>query len=154
MNGSVGGRSIEYVDSYSNIARANEFNALEVFIGDVSDVCSTIQRGALKSSSSALVLILQSAGAIVPGTYDVGSASQNIVLSSTFVSFDETCGLTSEDKSIGGSLTIDEVTSDAVKGSFLLTFGGGGSLSGTFDAPRCSATILASSDGPDVCEAP
>ncbi len=53
----------------------------------------------------------------------------------------------------GGSVTIDEITSESVKGSFVLTFSGGGNLTGNFEAPRCSVS-QSNSDQPDVCEAP
>jgi hypothetical protein len=75
---------------------------------------------------------------IVPGTNDtMGAKPKAMAASAIFESFDKTCTRTADPIATSGTVTISSVDATAVKGSYDVTFGKGGTLSGTFDTSVC-----------------
>jgi hypothetical protein len=91
---------------------------------------------------------------IGPGTYKLGPAPKTVtkVGEAFFTSYDSTCTST-ELKGTAGSITITDVTATTVKGSYDVTFGKSGSLSGSFDVDYCAPpdSGTSSSDAGTTC---
>ncbi len=89
------------------------------------------------SNIELLLLDVASETTIAPGKYTIVPGTNNMAASAIFESFDKTCTRTAGPVATSGTVTISSVDATAVKGSYDVTFGKGGTLSGTFDTSVC-----------------
>lgn len=182
--GSVDGIAVAVADEAAAAGFINGSQGVNAVLGlvlsDYVGVCTVVQQaqagGEQKASSTQLQfsVLLNASTSIGPGVYPVTAASSvgstaNLGpgQSLSFVSLTQasaSCGFqpsavtgtTPDSEGTGGSITLTQVTSSSVSGSFNVAFNHG-SLSGTFNAPVCNGldlqkllTTSAASVGPDV----
>jgi len=113
-----------------------------------------------------LLLEVASETTIAPGKYTIvpetnntmGAKPKAMEASAVFEAFDKTCTRTASPIATSGTVTISSVDATAVKGSYDVTFGKGGTLSGTFDTSACvipdGGQSSTSDDGGATCVSP
>lgn len=131
-NGDVGSATV------NGTLMGNAFDAQDAvsYSGDVEivDFAGLCAFGLANAKASATYLFFGfTGGTFLPGTTDVGPA-----LDVQADIYDATCNSDGPSAS-GGSVTLTQVTSSGVVGTFDVTFTGGDHLTGSFDAPTCSA---------------
>lgn len=160
VDGSVNGRSVDAVDAVS-IAGSNP-NFLEVwldvFISDFDGLCESFDANTEKSGGTMLALGVSkvnprsgssaSSPPIGPGTYTIAKKPTDEQLAAgvagaRITAWDAVCErVFNRDESLAteGTITISEVSSKGVKGTFSVTFDGG-AMAGKFSAPACDARL-------------
>jgi hypothetical protein len=111
---------------------------LEVFLASRSETtCAASAQGQRFANDTSLLLEIRSSDAIVPGMYPLTeSASQAF-----FEALGPSCGMIESATATSGTITLTEVTSTVSSGSFALTFGDAGTLTGSFsNVAQCAAT--------------
>jgi hypothetical protein len=114
------------------------------------------------SNTEFLLLDVASETTIAPGKYTIVSGTNNtpkaMEASGIFESFDKTCTRTAGPIATSGTVTVSSVDGTAVKGSYDVTFGKGGTLSGTFETSVCvlpdGGQSSTSDDGGTTCVNP
>lgn len=82
------------------------------------------------------------------GTYDIiTTATATSGATATFVTTTSTCGMGINANATGGTVTLTKLTSSEVAGSYDLTFGTQGTMSGSFDIPVCDLPDSGSTSG-------
>ncbi len=116
------------------------------------------------SNTEFLLFDVASETTLAPGKYTIVPETNNTAKPNAmealaiFESFDKTCTLTASPVATSGTVTISSVDATAVKGSYDVTFGKGGTLSGTFDTSVCvlpdGGQSTTSDDGGATCISP
>jgi hypothetical protein len=148
VNGMVDGLSLAAKDAIGEASsRDTTGSELWVAISDRANTCALVQQGA-EAIANAMGLRLHlsssssSPATIGKGTYAIGDADTTKAhFTSFFSTTDATCSSGGRVNATAGTLTIEEVTSSVISGTFDLTFPSG-SMNGSFSASRCSTENL------------
>jgi hypothetical protein len=101
-----------------------------------------LARGGNPRSAQVLQLGASAVGSTVPlGQYVIG-ATPTTTAAAGFTAQDATCNPTSDEQATSGTITMTQVSTTTVAGSFDVTFANGDHLTGTFSAPVCTGTTL------------
>ena len=76
-----------------------------------------------------------------PGQYAIG-ATTTTTAAAAFTAEDAKCKPTSDEQATHGTITLTQITTTTVAGTFDLTFANGDHLTGSFEAPVCTGTTL------------
>jgi hypothetical protein len=108
-------------------------------ISNAADLCSLLTQGRAPHEATMLVISVSKEGAssIAPGTYAI-SPSGPVVANVGFVVQDASCHDATSIGAVSGSVTIGQVTSTSIDGSFDVTMQSGDHLTGSFSAPTCT----------------
>jgi hypothetical protein len=121
------------------------------FLTNVSGICGVVTRRGNPPNLDMIGVSVSSSSAasIPPGTYPLGYAN-GMAAQVSYTSADAMCQTTLNEIAKSGSITITQVTSATVDGSFDATFASGDHLSGKFSAPVCPVTLeqIVSIDSP------
>jgi hypothetical protein len=118
----------------------------------VAGVCALLHEERAIPSNHALVLGLESAGAVPqPGSYPIPAAGSTALPSAaaTYSVSDSQCKGSIVMEAESGVVELDDVSGALVTGRFDVTMYSGDRVSGTFSAPICDAPLTA--DGPWPC---
>jgi hypothetical protein len=141
--GSAGGQTLTAREARALRTTSAPLEQLTVTIADQAMSCGQLNAGTLANANLVVLSIAaqsKDAGAIAPGTYPLSGSSP--AANFAFYSTSSKCKasqLVYADGANGGtgSITLDQVDTD-VRGSFTVTMNtGGGTMTGTFDAPLC-----------------
>jgi hypothetical protein len=143
--GTVAGNTLTVRDAYSydeSYATGGQAVRIAIKLADFTSACGLQQMNDSHKASSQylkLAVTLEGATDIPTGTYMIGSlpnATPPQLNQGDLKQESATCSPTDEGAT-GGSITIATKSASGVTGSYMLTFTGGETLSGTFDAPTC-----------------
>ena len=157
LTGTVAGTTLTVTDqsafSGTGTCNGNTATVVAVNLANVTGQCSAAQasKATKNTTSLTLILVLPGGGTIGPGTYQiVNPPAGTPVAVAAFDKTDDSCNptLTANGSTTkaslsanGGTVTISAISSSAVSGNFALTFGGGGTLAGGFNAAICNFSI-------------
>jgi hypothetical protein len=143
--GTVAGNMLTVRDSYSydeSAATGGQAVRIAIKLTDFTSACGLQQMNDSHKANSQylkLAVTLQGATDIPTGTYMIGSlpnATPPQLNQGDLKQETASCAATDEGAT-GGSITLATKSADRVTGSYTLTFTGGETLSGMFDAPTC-----------------
>lgn len=143
--GTVTGNMLTVRDSYSydeSAATSGQAVRIAIKLTDFTAACGLQQMNDSHKANSQylkLAVTLEGATDIPTGTYMIGSlpnATPPQLNQGDLKQETASCANTDEGAT-GGSITIATKSAAGVTGSYMLTFLGGETLSGTFDAPTC-----------------
>ena len=80
-------------------------------------------------------------GAVTAGTYDIAGPGTDIKSTGAVANFETTtskCSIALTQPATKGTVTLSHIGSTSVSGSFAVTFGSKGAMSGSFDVPLCA----------------
>jgi hypothetical protein len=153
VNGSVGGVSVATADAIATLDDPTSPTTIYLSMSDKAGLCARQAAGTAAARSKTLEMVLYrdpinggpasfTTGAypVVPATSDPGLGAAALL-----ASLDDGCsvGSTPAPSAVSGSIHVDALSATRLSGSFTLTFAGGDTLSGTFDAPVCVQTARA-----------
>lgn len=164
VEGTVGGHTLQVADAVFVLVHPKDQTepVLEVLISDAPSICRRLGTNTLPGGANNLQLAIIRAGtdggllSPAPGPHEVLEAVtfvEGAFGAAFFSNFDGRCRRTLPSQTAvgtGGRITLDSFDpAKAARGTFELTFGGGDTLKGRFDALRC-VTPLPST--PVICE--
>ena len=104
----------------------------------VADITSK-QEPSIANLDALALIVANEAADLTPGTYPVVTTGNPTSGSlGEFQTTTATCGVGVSQQSTGGSVTLTSVSASAVAGSYSVTFGTEGTLSGTFNVDICA----------------
>jgi hypothetical protein len=124
------------------------FYIVNIVITNVPNVCSSNPIsviGGYTKSTQQLHLSWETASPITTGTYNFNNV---VTVAVDYLATDSKCNQTPYDGTTTGSVTLTSVTATALQGSFDIAFDDvttTNEVTGTFDAPICSALTVLSS---------
>jgi hypothetical protein len=119
-----------------------------VIVTNFANTCSILGHGGNPPNAQVLEFAASTAGSVVPpGQYSIG-ATATTTAAAAFTADDAQCKPTSTEQATMGTITLTQVTTSTVAGSFDLTFANGDHLVGTFAAPVCTGTTLPGNTNP------
>ncbi len=144
--GMVGGHSLAVKDAIGFVSNQGAtFHELWVSITDHANMCAAVKQGAESFANTTGVRLDLTSGAstpltIGPGTYAIGDTTTTKPhFAAAFMNTDATCTSgVGGTNATAGTLTIGDITSGVINGTFDLTFPTG-SLKGSFGAGTCDS---------------
>jgi hypothetical protein len=139
VSGTLAGRTLDDTDAVGHLDTIAGIDTLGIVIGATQkDICTDLTSGTGVNDGSYLQLQI-AADTVKKGTYGLGLADGLVFAKAKRLngSCSDVLGRTAS----GGSITLDEVTGDRVRGSFTLAFDGD-KLEGTFNVRLCATTSL------------
>jgi hypothetical protein len=155
VDGAVHGAPVTVTDSMAITGLQTYGGATAQFVGaflmNMSGACGIVERKGNPPNIKIIgVSVAASAATIPPGTYRIGYEN-GIGTEVSYTSDDSTCRTTVNETANSGSVTIKQVTSTTVDGSFDATFANGDHLSGDFSAPVCPVTLAQATTNMSPC---
>jgi hypothetical protein len=155
VQGTVNGTPVSVTDSMAitgpQTVAGVTAQLVGAFLTNVNGVCGVLQRKGNPPNVDMIALSVSTAGAsIPPGKYPIGY-SNGFAGEVAYTADNSMCKTTTNETATTGSITITQVTSTIVEGSFDATFMNGDHLSGNFSAPLCPLTLQQIVDDRSPC---
>jgi hypothetical protein len=125
--------------------------AVVVILTNRSDATCAAAKSQISSGKEAIfanfaelqLLVANATADLAPGTYDVVNAGSTATEGSVaeYASTDASCAASATAEASSGTVTLTAVSSSRVTGSYQVTFGTQGTLSGSFDVPICDLPV-------------
>ena len=150
---------IESADGGNWCTASSAGQALGVSLTNRSDLtCATLESDEESGANTefanfdALVFeVLGKSGPVTVGTYNLVTGSSTAGANATFQTTSATCASLPQLLATSGTITFTQITATYLAGSYAVTFGTHGSLSGTFGADVCALTGGPLPTGPPTC---
>jgi hypothetical protein len=155
VDGAVHGAPVTVTDSMAITGLQTYGGATAQFVGafltNMSGICGILERKGNPPDIKIIgVSVATTAASIPPGTYRMGYEN-GFGTQVAYTSDDSTCRTTVNETATTGTVTIKQVTSTTVDGSFDATFSSGDHLSGDFSAPVCPVTLEEAASNMSPC---
>jgi hypothetical protein len=143
-NGTVGGAPVTVAESMGLVGTLNEAGIPVAYaaavLTNLSGTCSVFQRKGNPASATAITVTVASYPSVKPGTYPLGNSGGTDAVV-TYNADNAACATTVNEKATSGTVTLTQVDSMTVAGSFDATFASGDHVHGSFDAAVCPVAI-------------
>ena len=171
VNGSVSGVTLRVASQYAipsfvGCSTPGGDGGFETCVGAVAiaidsradDTCTTLESANHANedvgfaNSALLSILIGPYGDVTKGAYPIAGGAGQAGVDAEMLRYDGSCNVDIDETATTGSVTIVEIDKAHVTGTYALTFGTSGSLSGSFDVSYCDLSLdVALPSGSMVC---
>jgi hypothetical protein len=159
VHGTVSGSQVPVVDAVAlsgpivPTGATATYQAVQIWITNQSSLCSILLRAGNPPNATVLLIAIESVSDVVPGTYVMNTTGSTVSSASVsaYSAVDGSCAVTSSAKSVGGTVTLNSITSTTITGTFTFDYDTGDTLTGAFSVPVCAADMNTLQNATTAC---